>query len=85
VSFSDPAVAAVDVEGVRVLALPRLVELKLASGISAPHRLRDLADVQETIKTRGLDDAFGLQLDASVRQSYVELLQAVRTAPPERS
>jgi hypothetical protein len=70
---------------VRVLALPRLVELKLASGTSAPHRLRDLADVQEIIKTRGLDDTFAQQLDASVRQAYLELLRAVRTASPERT
>ena len=59
------------------------VELKLASGTSAPHRLRDLADVQEIIKARGLDDAFGEQLDASVRQTYLELLRAVRAASPE--
>jgi len=85
VSFPDPAVAAEEVEGVRILSLPRLVELKLASGSSAPHRLRDLADVQELIKVRGLDDVFGEQLDASVRQSYLELLRAVRAASPEAS
>ena len=50
---------------------------------SAPHRLRDLADVQEIIKTRGLDETFARQLDASVRQAYLELLRAVRTASPE--
>ena len=83
VSFPDPTASAVEVEGVRILALPRLVELKLASGTSAPHRLRDLADVQEIIKARGLDDAFGEQLDASVRQVYGELLRAVRAASPE--
>ena len=83
VSFPDPATASVEVDGVRILALPRLVELKLASGTSAPHRLRDLADVQEIIKARGLDDAFGEQLDASVRQTYLELLRAVRAASPE--
>ena len=85
VSFPDPAAASVEVEGVRILALPRLVELKLASGTSAPHRLRDLADVQEIIKARGLDEAFAEQLDASVREAYVELLRPVSAAPPERS
>ena len=35
------------------------------------------------IKARGLDDAFGEQLDASVRQTYLELLRAVRAASPE--
>jgi hypothetical protein len=33
-----------------LLRLPNLVELKLASGISAPHRLMDLADVLEVIR-----------------------------------
>jgi hypothetical protein len=83
VSFPDPAVAAVEVEGVRILDLRRLVELKLASGISAPHRLRDLADVQEIIKARRLDEAFAGRLDGSVREAYLELLRAVRAAPPE--
>jgi len=47
VSFPDPAASAVtfEVEGIRVMTLGRLVELKLASGMSVPHRLRDLADV----------------------------------------
>jgi hypothetical protein len=68
---------------VRILDLSRLVELKLASGISAPHRLRDLADVQEIIKARRLDEAFAGRLDGSVREAYLELLRAVRAAPPE--
>jgi hypothetical protein len=67
-------------DGLRVLRLPRLVELKLASGMSAPHRLRDLADVQEIIKVRGLDAAFADQLDLSVRARYLELQEAVAAA-----
>jgi hypothetical protein len=79
VRFPDPD-EGVEVEGLRVLPLPRVVELKLASGQSAPHRLRDLADVQELIKVRGLDEAFAQQLDASVRAKYAELWRAVRDA-----
>jgi hypothetical protein len=41
VSFPDPQSAAVDVEGIRVISLEKPIELKLASGMSAPHRLRD--------------------------------------------
>ena len=33
------------------LSLPKLIELKLASGMTAPGRLKDLADVQELIWT----------------------------------
>ena len=79
VSFPDPS-DAVEVDGLRVLRLLRLVELKLASGTSAAHRLRDLADVQELIKARGLDDAFAAQLDPSVRSAYLELWRAVSAA-----
>jgi len=78
VAFPDPRTAAIAVEGLRVLTLPRLVELKLAAGMSAPHRLRDLADVQEIIKARQLDEPFAEQLDVSVRPTFLDLLRAVR-------
>jgi hypothetical protein len=80
VSFPDPANAAVDVDGLHVLSLTAMLNLKLASGLSAPHRLRDLADVQETIKARDLSDDFAQQLDPSVREKYLELWRAVRDA-----
>jgi Uncharacterised nucleotidyltransferase len=80
VSFPDPAGAATEVEGVRVLTLPKIIELKLASGMTAPHRLRDLADVQEIIKARGLDADFASTLDPSVRATYLDLLRAVQSA-----
>jgi hypothetical protein len=82
VAFPDPADVAADVDGLRVLVLPKLIELKLASGTSAPHRLRDLADVQEIIKARRLDEGFAAGLDASVRDAFLDLLRAVRAAPP---
>jgi len=50
VSFPDPAEASVELEGVRVIALERLVELKLASGMTAAHRRRDLSDIQDLIR-----------------------------------
>ena len=82
VAFPDPDDVTTDVDGLRVLVLPKLIELKLASGMSAPHRLRDLADVQEIIKARHLDEDFATELDPSVRSTYLDLLRAVRTAPP---
>ena len=54
----------------RVIALERLIELKLASGMSAPHRLRDLADVQDLIRALQLPAEFGSRLDESVRAEY---------------
>ena len=51
--------------------------MKLASGMTAPDRLKDLADVQELIKIRGLSRDFAGKLDAYVREKYLELLEAV--------
>jgi hypothetical protein len=50
VVLPDPAEAAVRRRGVALLPLPKLIELKLTSGMSAPHRLKDLADVLELIR-----------------------------------
>ena len=74
VSFPDPSDSSVEANGLRVLTLSRLVELKLAAGMSAPGRLRDLADVQELIRAEGLDESFADQLDPSVRTKFLELL-----------
>jgi hypothetical protein len=80
VSFPVPAEASIDIEGVRVVTLEKLVELKLASGMTAPDRLKDLADVQELIKLRGLTSEFAEQLDPYVRQQFLNLLRAVEQA-----
>jgi hypothetical protein len=82
VVFPDPAQAAVRGRRVALLPLPQLVELKLASGISAPHRLKDLADVLELIRHLSLPREMASSLDASVRAKYDELWQAAQT--PER-
>src|SRR5216684_318056 len=52
VRFPDPADVAIEIDGIKTITLEKLVELKLASGMSAPHRLKDLADVQELIKVK---------------------------------
>ncbi len=78
VSFPRPATASVEIDGVRIVTLEKLVELKLASGMTAPDRLKDLADVQELIKLRGLTSDFADALDPYVRGQYLRLWQAVR-------
>ncbi len=77
VSFPNPSEASVEIDGVKFPTLEKLVELKLASGMTAPDRLKDLADVQELIKIRGLSSDFAEKLDAYVREKYRELLEAV--------
>jgi hypothetical protein len=77
VSFPVPAEASVEIDGVRVVTLEKLIELKLASGMTAPDRLKDLADVQELIKIRGLDAGFASALDPYVREQFLSLCRAV--------
>jgi hypothetical protein len=73
VSFPDPQEAWVEIGGVRVVTLERLIELKLASGMTAAHRLRDLADVQDLIRFLGLPEELAERLDGSVRPVYQKL------------
>ena len=84
VAFPDPAKVGVEGEDFRYLQLQSLLELKLASGISAPHRLRDLADVQDLIVALDLPAELGEGLDASVRTTYRTLWDQVRDVPRER-
>ncbi len=83
VAFPDPGMAAVEGARVRLLPLPKLMELKLASGMSAPHRLRDLADVLEIIRLQRLPEEFAVQLDPSVRGKFRELWRAAQHADEE--
>lgn len=78
VSMPEPREASTEIDGVRFVTLEKLIELKLASGISAPARLKDLADVQELIKIRKLDSAFAAKVDPYVRTKFLELEEAVR-------
>jgi hypothetical protein len=83
VVFPDPAEAAVRGRRVALLPLEKLIELKLASGMSAPHRLKDLADVLELIRALSLPREKQSSLDASVRAKYLELWEAAQTADRE--
>jgi hypothetical protein len=65
-------------ETYRVVSLPRLVEMKLASGMTAPHRLQDLADVLRLILAADLPRDFAAQIDPYVRAKFDELWLASR-------
>src|SRR5919199_2435624 len=75
VSFPTPADASIEIDGVQIVTLEKLIELKLASGMTAPDRLKDLADVQELIKARGLAADFAEELNPYVREQYLRLLE----------
>ena len=77
VVFPNPTENQTEIEGIKTLTLEKLIELKLASGMTAPHRLKDLADVQEVIKIKNLPAAFAENLNPYVREKFLELQKAV--------
>jgi hypothetical protein len=77
VAFPDPSTASVEIDGIRFLALEKLIELKLASGMTHAGRIKDLSDVQELIRILRLDAGLADRLDAYVRPKYSELWQSV--------
>lgn len=81
VAFPDPATETVteEIDGIRYVNLPTLIELKLASGMTNPGRLRDLADVQELIRVLKLRAEFAEQLNPFVRSKFGEFFAALRT------
>jgi hypothetical protein len=83
VRFPDPAEAALVGERLSVLPLSTLIELKLASGMTAPHRLKDLADVLELIRAVRLTEDFGQKLDPYVQSKYGDLWRAAQAHDPE--
>jgi hypothetical protein len=73
VTFPDPAQCSVRIDGKQYVDLRQLIEMKLASGLSAPDRLRDFDDVIQLVRVATLPESFAAQLHADVRAKYVEL------------
>jgi len=78
VCFPNPTTdQPVEIDGIKFPTLEKLIELKLASGMTAPDRLKDLADVQELIKIHGLSVDYAGRLNSYVREKFLELADAV--------
>lgn len=79
VSFPPPSeTSAIDVEGVKFIGLHRLVELKLASGMTGgADRAKDLVDVQQLIQILHLPRALAAELHEYVRSRYEDLWDAL--------
>ena len=84
VSFPDPADASMQLAGIHYLRLEKLIELKLASGITNPNRLKDLADVQELIKTIRPPRDLADHLNPFVRNKFLEFWDGIQAQPPEQ-
>jgi hypothetical protein len=73
VAFPDPDDVGTEVERIRVLDLPTLIQLKLAA-----RRYQDFADVVQLIRAHQLEEAFATRLHPSLRQDYIECLEEKR-------
>jgi hypothetical protein len=73
VAFPDPAEASQEIDKIRVLTLPLLIQLKLAA-----RRYYDFGDVVFLIRTHNLDESFLPQLHPSVHHDFVECLEEKR-------
>jgi hypothetical protein len=82
VCFPDPGLA-VRGDGVMLIPVDRLIELKLASGLTNPDRMKDLADVQELVRAARLPLELSEGLDPSVRDKYVEIWHATKRDPDD--
>ncbi len=84
VAFPDPAEVGVEIDGIRYLSLPALVELKLASGMTGGvHRMKDLTDVVALIESLHLAAEFAEGLNPYVRDKFLELWSAIQESPRE--
>ncbi len=83
VSFPDPKDATTVIDDLRVLTLPKLIELKLASGMTGAGRLKDLGDVESLIKALNLPADFDDKLNPFVQRKFREIWEGVQRSPKE--
>jgi hypothetical protein len=76
---SRPGLGGVDLEGMHFLNLVSLIELKLASGMTNPLRLKDIVAVQELIQVLALPEDLADRLNPFVRDKYRELWKLIAT------
>ncbi len=79
VSFPPPETSSeCDNDGVPYVTLKTLLELKLASGMTAAHRMQDMADVMNLIRVNDLSAEFGKGLNPYVAAKFDELWRAAQ-------
>jgi hypothetical protein len=75
VAFPDPADVAQEIDGIQYVNLPTFVTLKLASGMTGAGRLKDLADVQELVKSIGLTEDYAGNLPPYVQATFRSIVR----------
>lgn len=82
VSFPDPAGNSVELEGITTITLAKLVELKLASGLTAEHRRQnDIGDVETIIRMLTPPRSLGDDIDPFVRDEFYRIWDSARQDP----
>jgi hypothetical protein len=81
VSFPAPeSVWEVHDEQLPYINLATLLDLKIASGMTAAHRLQDLADAIQLIRVNALPQSYSGQLNPFVRTKFDELWHAAQVS-----
>lgn len=78
VSFPAPESVCEKIDNLAFVNLPTLIELKLASGMTAPHRPRDLDDVIQLIRVNRLPVEYSEKLNPYVQEEFRRLWQAAQ-------
>jgi hypothetical protein len=83
VQFPDPS-DSVNLDGINVLSLPRLIEGKIVTGTTVDYREnQDLGDVQALIRELGLPRSFADEIDPTVRSEFDRLWRLAQKHDPE--
>lgn len=80
IAFPDPNDVAEVVNGLRVLGLIPLIDLKLASGMTGTDRGKDLIDVGELIRYLRLPKSLANRLHEFGREKYLDIWQTINPA-----
>jgi hypothetical protein len=76
-AFPDPQNVSVQIDGIRIVSLHSLLELKLASGMTNVTRAKDIGDVIELIRVLKLPRDTVEKLNPYLRGKFLELWDAI--------
>ena len=82
IAFPDPATTAIRGAPFAMLPLAMWIELKLASGMVAAHRGKDLVDVQELVRSAQLPQTLAADLHPWVRETFLRLWDLAQVEDP---
>ena len=85
VAFPEPGNTVAELDGIQLLNLEALIELKLASGMTGGiERSKDITDVVEVVRMLRLPEEMSDQLNPFVRERYREIWLGLDAARKQR-